>query len=93
MGLLKREEFPRVAIYAYGQKLAPAEQSVYLFPGQYQGMVTNYQIVGEMASKTIVRIEGLPDPGQVPFPTDNSYVPSIYPRVVVEDHRLLSTDQ
>jgi hypothetical protein len=93
MGLLKREEFPRVAIYAYGQKLAPAEQSVYLFPGPYQGMVTNYQVIGEMASKTIIRVEGLPDPGQVPFPTDNSYAPSIYPRVVVEDHRLLSTDQ
>ncbi|MBG89040.1 MAG: hypothetical protein CMO80_19355 [Verrucomicrobiales bacterium] len=93
MGLLKKEEYPRVAIYAFGQKLAPAEQSVYLFPGDFMGMVTNYQVVGEMASKTIIRIEGLPEPGQIPFPNNNSYVPTVFPRVVVEDHRLLTTDQ
>ena len=87
MGLLKLEPNPRVAIYSYGQALAPAANSVYLFPGDYQNMVTNYQVIGESASRTVLRVEGIPPPGLIPIHTN--LAPAIFPRVVVEDYKVM----
>ena len=87
MGLLKRDPHPRVVIYAFGQALAPADQSRYLFPGPFQGLVTNYQVIGEVSSRTVLRVEGIPEPGLIPLNTNAA--PVIFPEVVVEDHKIL----
>ncbi len=58
MGLLKADE-PRVVVYAFGQALAPAANSAVL-SGPYRGMVTNYQVMSEVAAKYVLRIEGAP---------------------------------
>ena len=87
MGMLRRDATPRLVVYAFGQALAPADQSKYLFPGQYYGMVTNYQVVSEVSSRTVLRVEGIPENGLIPF---NSFAsPVVTPRIVVEDHKLL----
>jgi hypothetical protein len=60
LGLLKGPDQPRFVIYAYGQALKPANKS--LIPGgTYSGLCTNYQITAEVATRTVVRIEGTPD--------------------------------
>lgn len=58
MGLLKADE-PRVVVYAFGQSLAPAPNAAVL-SGPYRGMVTNYQVMSEVAAKYVLRIEGAP---------------------------------
>ncbi len=92
LGLLTLEQSPRLTIYAYGQSLRPAERGVYVSPGPYQLMVTNYQITGEVASRTVVRIEGLPEPGFLPRPLPAGAPPQVQPHVVIESFRLLSSD-
>ncbi|MFM8468700.1 MAG: hypothetical protein ACKODH_01825, partial [Limisphaerales bacterium] len=92
LGLLTLESNPRVAIYAYGQSLKPAERGIYVGAvggGAFNGMVTNYQITGEFASRTVVRIEGLPEPGLLPNPLPAGAPPLFQPRVVVESHKIL----
>ena len=59
LSLLKDGE-PYLMIYAYGQSLRPAQDSVVRAPGPYRGLVTNYEITGEVVTKTGVRIEELP---------------------------------
>ncbi len=56
LSLLKSDE-PRFTVYAFGQSLKPADRSIVL-SGDFRGMATNYQVVGEVATKTVVRIEG-----------------------------------
>lgn len=56
---LLREDVPRVVIYAFGQSLKPAPDSL-LLSGPFRGMSTNYQITGEVATKAVVRFEGSP---------------------------------
>ena len=60
MGLLRGNDQPRFAIYAYGQSLAPARNSRVTQAGQYFNLCTNYQITAEFATRTVVRIEGAP---------------------------------
>jgi hypothetical protein len=55
MSLLRGGDQPRFAIYAYGQTLKPANRSK-VMSGQYAGMVTNYQVTAEFATRTVVRI-------------------------------------
>lgn len=55
---LLREDKPAYLVYAYGQALAPAPGAVVLAPGQYRGMVTNYIVTAEYATKTVFRVEG-----------------------------------
>ena len=63
LSLLKEDE-PYVVIYAFGQSLRPAENSIVKTPGQYRGLCTNYEVTGEMATKTAVRIEEIRQPNQ-----------------------------
>jgi hypothetical protein len=42
-------------IYCYGQALKPAPNGIYTGSGQFFGMVTNYQIVSEIATRAVVR--------------------------------------
>jgi hypothetical protein len=45
---------PRYVIYCYGQALKPAPNSI-VTSGSYFGMVTNYQVVSEIATRAVVR--------------------------------------
>lgn len=72
LSLLRADE-PLVTVYAYGQSLKPAPNAFFLRPGPFYGMVTNYVVTGEVATKTLLRFEG---------PTAN-------PTTRVEDHRIL----
>ncbi len=74
LSLLKVGE-PRFVIYAYGQSLKPADRSI-LQTGPFTGMCTNYQITGETATRTVVRIEGAPN----------------NPRAVIESFNVLPPD-
>ncbi len=60
LGLLKVETSPRYAIYTWGQTLKPAAHSVYTGGGASFGLVTNYQVMAESATRTIIRIDGAP---------------------------------
>jgi hypothetical protein len=58
MSLLRCASSPRYVIYCYGQALKPAPESIYTggdHGGAYFGMVTNYQIVSEIATRAVVR--------------------------------------
>ena len=62
---LLRVGTPRYAIFAYGQALKPADHSI-VQSGQFFGMPTNYQITGEVMTRTIVRFDNMPVPGVLP---------------------------
>jgi hypothetical protein len=55
MSLLRVSGSPRYVIYCYGQALKPAPNGIYTGSGQYFGMVTNYQVVSEIATRAVVR--------------------------------------
>ncbi|MGA0407334.1 MAG: hypothetical protein ACO3PR_04510 [Limisphaerales bacterium] len=59
MSLLKADE-PRVTIYAYGQALRPASQSLRseLNPPRLFNICTNYQVVGEYLFRRVVGFDG-----------------------------------
>jgi hypothetical protein len=80
LSLLKEDE-PYVVIYSYGQSLKPAERSRVTAPGLYFNLCTNYQITGEVLTKTAVRLEQFQR--QV---TNTCY------RGIVESYNLLPTD-
>jgi hypothetical protein len=58
MSLLRLGD-PRVVVYAYGQALQPAPFSINLDPN-YLNVVTNYQVTGEYATRSVVKFERLP---------------------------------
>ena len=59
LGLLKIDHVPRFVVYSWGQTLKPAEHSK-VMSGPYVGLVTNYQITAESATRAVVRIDGAP---------------------------------
>jgi len=77
LSLLRTDE-PRVVIYAFGQSLKPAPNSIVTRPGVFFGLCTNYVVTGEFATRTVVRFDGAPRPGQL--------------KPVVEDHRVLTPE-
>jgi hypothetical protein len=77
LSLLRTEE-PRVVIYAYGQALRPAPNSIVTRPGIFFGLCTNYAVAGEFATRTVVRFDGSPLLGPL--------------RPIVEDHRILTPE-
>jgi len=48
-----------VVIYAYGQSLKPAALSRNLDPN-YENVITNYQVTGEYALRSVVEFERVP---------------------------------
>jgi len=58
LSLLKTDD-ARIVIYAFGQSLKPAERSL-VTAGSFYNICTNYQITGEYATKTVIRIEDAP---------------------------------
>ena len=78
MSLLKLGD-PRFVVYSYGQSLKPL--NVHL-GAQYFNMVTNYQITGEVATKTVLRVQGGP----------NGQYDARNPRVVIESFTVLPAE-
>jgi hypothetical protein len=60
LGLVRLDQAPRFVIYAYGQSLKPAAHSI-VTSGPFFGMCTNYQVTAEVATRSVVRIDGAPD--------------------------------
>lgn len=85
---------PRFVIYSFGQTLKPAPRGV-LVSGTYQGMITNYQITAEVATRAVVRVVGSPDPetltrGSPKYQSDSDK--RYPPRIVVENFNVLPPD-
>ena len=59
MSLLRLSDQPRFVIYSLGQTLTPAPNGV-VNNGTYAGMITNYQVTAETATRSVLRIEGAP---------------------------------
>ncbi len=57
LSLLKPDE-PRFVVYAFGQALREAPNSVYLGSGVFNRLCTNYQVKAEFVTKTVIRLEG-----------------------------------
>jgi hypothetical protein len=85
LSLLRSSE-PRFLIYAYGQALQPAENSIYTASGPFFGLCTNYQIIAEVASRAVVRVEGSPNPANANHPDPKRRYP---PRLVQESQNFL----
>jgi hypothetical protein len=79
MGLVTLNDSPRFVIYAYGQTLHPAQNSVIRNAGPSFGLCTNYQVTAESAIRCVVRIDGITPTNQVP-------------RLVVEQYNVLPPD-
>jgi hypothetical protein len=62
MSLLRCSSSPRYVIYCYGQALKPAPDSIYTTSGPYFGMITNYQVVSEFATRAVVRFNSMVAP-------------------------------
>jgi hypothetical protein len=60
LSLLRNDE-PRYIVYAFGQALKPAPNSVITSPGNDFGLCTNYQITAEAAARAVVHLEGPPN--------------------------------
>ncbi len=75
LGLLKVDE-PRFVVYAFGQSLKPADRSITTDINFYN-LCTNYQVMGEIVTKTIFRVDGEPDNTNSPL------------RTVIEDYSVL----
>jgi hypothetical protein len=65
LSLVQRDE-PRFVVYSFGQSLKPAPRSLTTDPSFYH-MCTNYQITGEVITKTTFRVEGQPRNPQNPL--------------------------
>jgi hypothetical protein len=87
LGLLKCDHTPRFVIYAFGQTLKPESTRAIVKSGAFAGMCTNYQIVAEAATRTVVRFEGVPQfqPGSPP-----PAITSLHP--VIESFTVLPPD-
>ena len=59
LSLMRCSSSPRYVIYCYGQTLKPAPDSVYNAGGPYFGMITNYQVVSEIATRAVVRFDSM----------------------------------
>jgi hypothetical protein len=70
---------PRFVIYAYGQTLRPAPNSIVTASGPFFQMCTNYQVTAECVTRTVVDVEGL-------NATNNS------PQIVTEEFNPLPPD-
>jgi hypothetical protein len=94
MSLLRVGE-PRFVVYAYGQTLRPADNSIYLGGNllnglqPFNGLCTNYQVTAETAARAVVRVEGSPDPVNRTNANPKLRYP---PRLVVESYNVLGPE-
>jgi hypothetical protein len=85
LGLLKADSVPRFVIYSFGQTLKPAPRSR-VTSGTFFGMVTNYQITAEVATRSVIRFDGVP-PYQYGVPPP---IANLHP--VIESFNVLPPD-
>jgi hypothetical protein len=83
-GLLKIDSVPRFVIYAYGQTLKPESTRAIVKSGTFAGLCTNYQVVAESATRTVVRFEGV-DPNH-----GTNAITSLHP--IIESINVLPPD-
>jgi len=88
LSLLRGDDKPRFAVYAYGQALKPADGSI-VTSGPFFGLCTNYQITAEVVTRAVVRVDGDPDPARGNDPDPQRRYP---PRVVIESFNFLPPD-
>jgi hypothetical protein len=83
-GLLKADPVPRFVIYSFGQTLKPESTRAIVKSGPFAGLCTNYQVVAEAATRTVVRFEGVaPNHG-------TNAITSLHP--VIESFNVLPPD-
>ncbi|HEY1662292.1 MAG TPA: hypothetical protein VGI03_07725 [Verrucomicrobiae bacterium] len=91
MSLVRNTGAPRYVIYAYGQTLKPAPNGIYtgsatLANGQSAfGMITNYQVTAESATRAVIRIDNLTD-------TYGHPLTNAQPHAVIESINVLPPD-
>ncbi len=98
LSLLTVNHTPRFVVYAYGQTLHPANNSI-VTSGQFSGLCTNYQITAETATRAVVRVEGTPDPrfadtivkGEIQHHPDE-FGRTYPPHLVIESFNVLPPD-
>jgi hypothetical protein len=88
MSLVRLGE-PRFLIYAYGQALRPAENSIITAGGPFFGLCTNYQITAEVAARAVVRVEGSANPADANNANPKRRYP---PRLIIESYNYLPPD-
>ena len=85
-GLLKADSAPRFVIYSFGQTLKPESTRAIVKNGPFAGLCTNYQIVAEAATRTVVRLDGV-QPNRGAYP---SAITNLHP--VIESYNVLAPD-
>jgi len=91
LSLLKVGE-ARYLVFCYGQSLKPADHSIYQGAGPLFGIVTNYQVTGEVVTRAVVRITDQTRPlPTLPNPPLN--LPQRSPQVIVESFNALGPEQ
>ena len=88
MSLLRVGE-PRYVIYSYGQALKPARDGMYLGAGPLFGMVTNYQVVAEMARRSVVRFDTVRTNALAASTNASNAIIVTPPRAVIERSNIL----
>jgi hypothetical protein len=97
MSLLRVADSPRYVIYSYGQALKPAPNGI-VTSGGFFGMITNYQVVSETATRTVVRfnsqrINNVFQTNIPPFGLIWTNVPSVTNNnAVIESYNVLPPD-
>ena len=86
MSLLRASSAPRYVIYSYGQTLKPAPNGI-VTSGSFFGMVANYQIAAEIATRAVVRVEGVTGADGTPLPPSQAH-----PHIVIESYNILPPD-
>jgi hypothetical protein len=74
LSLMRADSEPRYVIYCYGQTLKPAPNGIVTGSTQF-GMVTNYQVVAETATRAVVQFKQVLNTNSIPFTTN--YFPTI----------------
>ena len=85
LSLLRDSTSPRYVIYTYGQALKPAPGGVYLNPGPFFGLVTNYQVTAETTARAVIRFDTMRT-------NANGVITVTPPRAVIENFNLLPPD-
>ena len=76
---------PRYVIYSYGQTLKPAPNGIVTSSGPFFGMVTNYQVVSETATRAVVRFDSA-------VTNINNTLTVTNNRAVIENYNILPPD-
>jgi hypothetical protein len=87
LSLVKAGE-PRFVVYAFGQSLKPAPQSV-IAGGPFRGLCVNYEVTGELAAKAVVRVDFVP---ALPDPVPPGGALGVRPQMVIESYNTLPPD-